>query len=180
MAQLTIFPTLRYLAFVLFVALVSANVMAATASIAFLDEQTAILDTERAKAFRKELEDELKSEIQDVRQINAELQSLQEKITKDRDIMSNEERQRLVNDVRAKNVKGENLAESIREIQQQRLQMLFQEMNNDLTKVVGAIIELENYDAVFRYTPQNIIFVNKDYDITARVTEGLNAKLAKN
>lgn len=177
MAQ-SIFRAIRYGVSVLFIMLLAANTLAADVKIAFLDEQTAVLDTERARIFRKELENELQSEIEEVQELNDSLKSLQDKIRKDHDIMSAEERQRVVNDARSKDVRVENLAESIREIQKQRLQLLFQELSPDLTSVVNAFIEAEQFDVVFRMSPQSVFYVRNPYDITAKITEKLNAKLA--
>ena len=162
---------------VLFLAMACAQ--AADLNIVFLDEQSAVLDTERAQVFRKELEEELQSELDQVKQLNDDLQALQEQITRDGEIMSKEERQRLINEARSKGVRGENLAESIREIQQQRVKLLFQELGDDLTSVVNDIIADYEYDAVLRLAPQSVIYVQQKHDITSKVTERLNAKLAQ-
>lgn len=157
--------------------LLSPSAFAADLNIAFLNDQNAILASNRAKDFEEELRQELEIELNSVKLLREDLTELQEELKRDDAILSESERQRLQSTIRSKGVRFEAQARALQQIQQERLEGLLEEMRPAVTSVVNDLIAVEGYDAILRINPQNTLYVNPIRDITRKVTSKLNEKL---
>lgn len=163
----------QLLPLVLCILLFSSKALSVEMNVAFLDPNAAILETEEAKAFEEALQEDLKLELDAAKKLREELAELRERLDKEEDILSKEERQRLVADIRAKNVRFEGQAELLQKVQQQRLEELVERIRPDLVKVLDDLIAIEGYDAVMLMGSQ-IYYVNPIRNITRKVTAELN------
>lgn len=151
-----------------------SGVAVAANGIVFLDVQKAIFETEEAKAFAAELEDELRAELDSVKVLSDNLKLLQEQLSKDEAIMSDSERQLLLADIRSKRSRLEGQAQLINQVQQQEFERLIVQLTPSMNKVVEDLVELEGYEAVLRVSSQTVVYINPIRNITRKVTEKLN------
>lgn len=171
--------TIRQLCFASTFVLFCQPVWAADLNIAFLNRQAAILSTDRAKKFDEKLRDELKIEFNSVQGLRDEISDLRDRLRKEEDILSDEQRQKLEDDIRARGVRFEAQARALQQVQQQRLEVFLEDIAPSLAEVLTDLIAVEGYDAILSLDPrtQSVLYVNPIRDITRKVTEKLNEKI---
>ncbi len=143
-------------------------------NIVFLDANKAILETDEAKEFTEDLEEELKPQLDSVKALNDEMEALQNRLQKEEAILSESQRQLLVSDIRAKRARRDGQLQLLQQIQQQEVQRLLEKFAPRLEEVVEDLIALESYDAVLYFNRQAVFYVNPLRDITRKATEKLN------
>ena len=151
--------------------------------VAWLSPSQALIDSDEAQVWQKQIETQFKPEQDRLKGIDDEVRALREKATKDAEVMSDAEKQ---NDA----IKIEELETDLKygweKLQKavQAKQIEFQRaLQPKLRAVVDDLIKLEGYDAIFDLDiiPNSggksaTIYVNPKHDITRRVTELLNEK----
>jgi len=147
--------------------------------VALLDAQRAVLSTDEAQKLQADLEEEFKSELESITRLNDEITELENRLSRENDILSEEARRKLLAEARIKRLRRDGQTQILQELQNQRLTELAQEIQPKLRAVLQDLVEVERYDLVLAYTPQNVLYVNSKHDITRIVTEKLNERKAE-
>jgi len=159
---------------VLVALLLSAGSAWAELNIAVVNVQRAIGESDEAKALVKKLEDELQSEQSSIRQLNADITQLQEKLVKDGEVMSNDEKRKLQKEIEDKQIDYQFQVNKLQKTVNDRQQEIVQQMAPKLDAVLTDLIKSEKYDLVLHR--QNVVYADGKLDITGLVTQKLNEK----
>lgn len=141
--------------------------------IAVVDVQQAIVASEEAKRLLAQIQQEFRNDEESIKGIQTEAAELLQRLQKDSEVMSEEEKRRVQQEIESLN--------NDFVYQRQKLQKEIQARQNELfvgidTKVRQAIEDLvleNNYDMIL---PRGAaLYVRDLYDVTRKVTEKLNA-----
>ena len=152
----------------------SAVGVAAEIKFAVLDVQRAIGDSEEAKSLAAGVEEDLKVDQDALQKIAEDMQSLQERLQNDAEILGDAEKRRIQKDIEDKQLDYEFGVNKFRKELQDRQQEIFRQMAPKLDAVLKDLIEIEGYDVVFPRA--GLLYVNTKHDITRKVTEKINEK----
>jgi len=151
----------------------TATFAQAEMKIAVVDMQRAVLASDEAKVAVEKFRGEKKSEINTITTLELELKSIQDKIAKDGEIMSVEERRKLKNSFEEKATTYKFHRQSMQKAEQQELQALAKQMEPKMQTALKSIIDENKYDLVVR--PEMVIYNAPGTDITKLLLERLNA-----
>jgi outer membrane protein len=152
----------------------TATFAQAEVSIAVVDMQRAVLASDEAKVAVEKFRQEKQSEIDTIAKLETELKGIQEKIAKDGEIMSEDERRKLKNSFEEKATTYKFHRQNMQKAEQQELQNLAQMMEPKMQAALKAIIDEKKYDLVVR--PEMVIYNAPGTDITKLLLEKLNEK----
>jgi outer membrane protein len=142
--------------------------------IAVVDMQRAVLASDEAKAAVEKFRAAKQEEIDTITALETALKGIQDKIAKDGEIMSEDERRKLKNSFEEKATTYKFHRQNMQKAEQQELQLLAQKMEPQMQKALKAIIDEKKYDLVVR--PEMVIYNAPGTDITKLLLEKLNAK----
>jgi len=151
-----------------------AGSASAEMKIAVINVQRAIGESEEAQGLIKKLEEELQAEQASIRQLNTDISTLQEKLVKDGEVMSDAEKRRLQKEAEDKQIDYQFQVNKLQKEVNDRQQEILGQMAPKLDAVLKDLIALEKYDLIVHR--QNVLYVDNKLDITAKVTELLNQK----
>ena len=151
----------------------AASVAQAETSIAVVDMQRAVLASDEAKVAVEKFRAAKQSEIDTITKLETELKGIQDKIAKDGEIMSEDERRKLKNSFEEKATTYKFHRQNMQKAEQQELQALAQAMEHKKQKALKSIIDEKKYDLVVR--PEMVIYNAPETDITKLLLERLNA-----
>lgn len=152
----------------------TATFAQAEVSIAVVDMQRAVLASDEAKIAVEKFRQEKQSEIDTITKLETELKGIQDKIAKDGEIMSEDERRKLKNSFEEKATTYKFHRQNMQKAEQQELQNLAQLMEPKMQAALKAIIDEKKYDLVVR--PEMVIYNAPSTDITKLLLEKLNEK----
>lgn len=164
-------------------ALVFAAVVAVAPSaagqlkVAVVDSTEAIRLSEEAKAFLAQVQADMEPESADLRALRDEIIALEQKITDEGDVMSDEEKRNAAKDIENKRIDLDFGAKKLEKALQDKQAELLETISPKVRAVVNDMVELERFDLVFER--RNVGYVNPKHDITAKVTEKLNERYAE-
>lgn len=150
----------------------TATFAQAEMKIAVVDMQRAVLASDEAKVAVEKFRGEKKSEIDTITTLELELKGIQDKIAKDGEIMSEEERRKLKNSFEEKATTYKFHRQNMQKAEQQELQALAQQMEPKMQTALKSIIDENKYDLVVR--PEMVIYNAPGTDITKLLLERLN------
>ena len=145
---------------------------AAEMKIVVLDTVRAILESEEAKVLITAAEKEMEGEQNELRQLAEQHQGLQEKLSKDRDVMSQTEQRSVAKDIEDLEIDLQFRSQKLQKEVQDKRQEILVALAPKFEKVRNDLIEVEGYDMIV--APNALIWVNPRNDITRRVTERMN------
>ncbi len=158
----------------LFGLLLAAGSVAAELKVAVLDTQRALVESEEAKTLVERINRELKQEEADAKELNDEVRGLQEKLSKDGEVMSEQEKRKVQKDIENKQIDLQFMVNKLQKELNDRRQELLQQMVPKVDAVLKDLIELEGYDLILERG--SLRYANPKHDITRKVTEKLNQK----
>ncbi len=151
-----------------------AGTAAAELKIAVLDTQRALAESEEAKALIEKINNELKSEQDEVQSLGESLRSLNDKLNKDGEVMSAAEKRKAQKEIEDKQIDYQFLVNKLQKEVNDRRNELLQQMVPKVDAVLKDLIATEGYDMILERG--NLRYANTKHDITRKVTEKLNAK----
>jgi len=159
------------------VAVAAALTMAQTATaqmkIAVVDVNEAIGQTQEAQDFLRRVQDELRPEQETIRSLTAERSRIEERVERDGEVLSEQERIRLSEDYERLTADLQFRAENYQKTLQRRRNELFRQMGPRVQAALDDLVQAERYDMV---VPGGaVIYVNPSHDITSKLTEKLDA-----
>ena len=142
--------------------------------IAVLDPEAAVLSTDAAQKRLKELaaQADFAKDKKEYERLAKEGQEMQKKLQKDSSIMSAEQKQASSKQLEDKANDIEYLRRKLANRQQEAVQGIMQDMQANFTKVVTDLIKSENIGLLIN--KRAVMHADASYDITSKVTEGLN------
>ena len=144
----------------------------AEVKIAVVDVQSAILNSEEAKRLLRQIQDEFKSEEEEIRNIQSEAAVVLERLRKDAEVMSEAEKRRLQQDIESKNNDFVYLRQKLKRRIEERQKELFAGIDARVQKSIEDIVLQDDYDLIL--PRQAALYVGDLYNITRKVTEKLN------
>lgn len=142
--------------------------------VAVLDMSAALFNTEIAKQLDQQIQEETAEDQAKVRDLAEQITELQQKREKDAAVMSQEEQRKNAEKIEELGVQYQFLVQKLQELVQQRRQQFQQAYRPNLVEAITEVVEEDNYDIVLR--AETTLHWRSSYDITARVTEKLNAQ----
>jgi len=155
-------------------ALLMSTAMAEGTKIAVVDMERALFLSDAAKASVKQFEQDNQSEIGKLKGLEKQLRSLKEKLEKEADVMSEDERRKATNDFEEQSTEFKFYARKLQQTEQKWKRDFFQTQLPDLEKLLKAIIDEGGYDVVLQAGAA--IYVSPKADVTKLLLERLNAK----
>jgi outer membrane protein len=143
--------------------------------VAVLDMAAALFNSDRAKALEQEIQQQTSDDQAKVRSLAEEATGLQDKLQKDAAVMSDDEKRKTAEQIQEIGVQYQFLVEKLQKLVDERRQQFQQTYAPNLIQAITAVVEEGRYDMVFR-SEAVLHFSNNEYDITAKVTEKLNAQ----
>jgi len=145
--------------------------------IAVVDIQRAVLQTEKAKAQLESLKEQkdFKENLESIEALEKEYKSAVEKYQKDRAIMSAEKREEEERRILDKQQDIKYIANKLQQAQKAWGDKVMQELGPDMQKVLQALIKEQNIGLLLRADAPAVISAGGAFDISATVTERLNA-----
>lgn len=140
--------------------------------VAVLGVQEALLASDAAAQFRKDLQSELAKDEQKVLDLEKQVKAAREKIAKNKDLVSAEELKKLRLQHQKVFTEFQRNGQALQQKRLQREQAFIQQMRPLLDKVIRGLIEERKYDLVV--AKQATLFAKRDIDITPEVVELLN------
>ncbi len=156
------------------VLLLTAGSAFAEMKIAVVNVQRAIGESEEAKALIAKLESDLAPDNTAVKNLNSQINQLQEKFVKDGDVMSDPEKRKLQKEIEDKQGDYQFQVNKLQKVVNERQQDILGQMAPKLDAVLKDMIAKEQYDLVIHR--QNVLYADPKHDITVQVTEALNQK----
>ncbi|MGA0805845.1 MAG: OmpH family outer membrane protein, partial [Pseudohongiellaceae bacterium] len=141
--------------------------------VAVLDMNAALFNSEVAKQVDAQVRQETAEDEQKVRALAEEATALQEKLQNDASTMSDDEKRKSAEQIEEIGVQYQFLVQKIQNLVQERRQQFQQTYAPNLIQAITTVVEEGGYDLVLR--SEAALHFRTDYDITARVTEKLNA-----
>ena len=141
--------------------------------IAVLDLQEALLSMDRVRKAFEQIDQQLRSEEVRIRELAEEARSLQQRLQRDADIMSESERTRLTQQMQQKAQEYQQRGNRLQQQQQQRRQEVINEKRPQLEEVVNQLLEEHNIDILL--DRQGVHFAKPQFDLTPVVADRLNA-----
>lgn len=142
--------------------------------VAVLDMAQALFNSDKAKAVDQEVQTQTADDQAKVRALAEEATALQEKLQKDAAVMSEDDKRKTAEQIQEIGVQYNFLVEKIQKLVQDRRQQFQETYAPNLIQAITEVVEAENYDIVYR--SEAVLHYRSAYDITAKVTEKLNAQ----
>ena len=160
----------------IFIALVSVMALTslpvAAQSIAVLDYQMALLESEAAKKYSVDAEKKFGSQLQRLQNLEAEAKRLQERMQRDGEKLAQSELEKLELEFRQKAREFQTQSQQLNEAKAQSDRQMLEQLKPKLDSAVEAVLQAGNYDLVIDRSA--IIDAKPNLDITRQVIERLN------
>lgn len=149
-----------------------ASVPAAAQSIAVLDYQMALLESEAAKRYSVDAEKKFGNQLQRLQNLEAEAKRLQERMQRDGEKLAQSELEKLDLEFRQKAREFQTQSRELNESKAQSDRQMLEQLKPKLDSAVEAVIQAGNYDLVIDRAA--VVDAKPNLDITRQVIERLN------
>jgi len=160
------------------IALVAAAAMnvavAADTKVAVVDMERALFLSDAAKAAVKEFKKANQTELDKLTALQESLMASKERLEKEGDIMSEDERRKISNEMEQKTQEYQFYGRKLQQLEEGWKRELFNKQLPELEKTLKEIIDEGKYDVVLN--AQAAIFASPKADITKLLIERLNKK----
>ena len=107
-----------------------------------------------------------------LRKIQSDAAALLERAQKNSDVMSDQEKRKLQNEIQSKNSDFEYLRNKLQKEVQERRNELFAPVDQEVQQAIEDLVRENHYDLVI--PAQATLYINPVYDVTNKITEKLN------
>ena len=150
----------------------ASSAVSAEMKIVVLDPVRAILESDEAKVLIEAANKEMEPEVEELREAAEEFQSLQAKLQKDGEVMSESERRKAIKDLEDMQTDLQFGNQKLQKQPQDKRQEIIQAMAPKYEKVLNDLIQIDQIDLIL--SPNQLQYTNTKHDISRRVTEKLN------
>lgn len=151
-----------------------ALAVSAQLRIAVVNSSEAAMATEEAKATLAQIEEQFAPESDRLKQLQQDLITLRDKLINDSAVTSEEERRQMQKQMEDMQFDLEVGAQKLQRELTERRDELLNALNPKFQKALRDLVELENFDVVYQYNPNVLLYVNPRHNITRKVTEAMN------
>lgn len=148
--------------------------VAEAGKVGVVDMERALFLSDAAKVSIRKFEQDNKGELDKLKAIEAELIKMKEKIEKEGDVMSNDDRRKLATSYEEKSTEFKFYARKLQQLEQTWKRDFFQTQLPDLERHLKAIIDEGGYDVVLQSGA--VIYSAPAADLTKLLLDRLNAK----
>lgn len=152
--------------------MVVANVCAAELKIGFVNVPKVLEKAPQAESAKKRLEKEFSPRDKALVAQQKEIQTLEEKMTKDAAVMSESERRNLEKDLGAKQREAKRAQQEFSEDFNMRRNEELGKLQRKIVEVIRALAKEDSYDLLLT---DGVIFAGEQLDVTAQVQKRLNS-----
>lgn len=156
-----------------FIMVISPSSAFAESKIGISDAQRAILQSERGKAAMEQINAAFAEQEEQLKSMQQDITGLLEKLKKDTELMSDQEFQNLLQEISVKRAQMGQLVEQVQQVKLQQTDRLIQAMTADYQEAVEALVLSDKYDLIL--PRQSVHYRHELYDVTAKITEKMNA-----
>lgn len=142
--------------------------------IVVINAEQAILQSEEGKAKIEAIRTAVEADELKIQSLSDQIRSLQERLAKDAEVISDGEKQKLQKDIENLNIDAQFELQKYQKKGNELQQDLMREMTPKLQAVLQDLIEVEGYDLVMPRA--GLLYTNAKHNITRKVTEKLNEK----
>lgn len=142
--------------------------------IAVVNSSEAAMATEEAKTTLEQIEKEFAPESDRLKALQQEFIKLREKLVNDQAVTTDDERRKMQKQLDDMQFDLEVGAQKLQRELTERRDELLSALNPKFQKALRDLVELENYDLVYQFNPNNLLFVNPRHNVTRKVTEAMN------
>lgn len=153
-------------------ALTISQIAAAQLKIAVVDVNEAIGQTSQAREFLRQVQEELRPEQERIRELTAQRAQIEERVERDGDVLSDQERRRLSEDHERLTDDLQFRAERYQQTLQRRRNELMREMGPRVQAALDEMVRAEGYDLVI--PAGAVIYADPTHDITRHLSERLD------
>ncbi|GGI90211.1 hypothetical protein GCM10009083_03210 [Halopseudomonas pertucinogena] len=150
-----------------------ASLPAAAQSIAVLDYQMALLESEAAKRYSVDAEKKFGNQLQRLQNLEAEAKRLQERMQRDGEKLGQTELEKLELEFRQKAREFQSQSRELNEAKAKSDREMLEQLKPKLDSAVEAVLKAGNYDLVIDRSA--VVDVKPNLDITRQVIERLNS-----
>ena len=150
-----------------------ASLPVAAQSIAVLDYQMALLESEAAKRYSVDAEKKFGNQLQRLQNLEAEAKRLQERMQRDGEKLGQTELEKLELEFRQKARELQSQSRELNEAKAKSDREMLEQLKPKLDSAVEAVLKAGNYDLVIDRSA--VVDVKPNLDITRQVIERLNS-----
>lgn len=165
---------MRVLATLIMGLLVQTAMAAGAGKVGVVDMERALFLSDAAKTSIRQFEKDNQPDVDKLKGLQGELIKLKEKIEKEGDVLSDDERRKLANGYEEKTAEYKFYATKLQQLEQKWKQEFFQTQLPNLERELKAIIEEGGYDVVLQSGA--VIYSSPASDLTKTLLDRLNAK----
>lgn len=145
----------------------------AEVKIGVADPQRAILQSEIGKKGMDRINSNFTEQEEVLKEMQAEITTLLERLKKDTELMSDQEFQQLLQEISVKRNQMGQLVQELQRVKLEQTDRLIQSMTSRYQEAVEALVLSEKYDLIL--PRQSVHYRHELYDVTAKITEKMNA-----
>ncbi|ART63770.1 OmpH family outer membrane protein [Kushneria marisflavi] len=141
--------------------------------VAVLDWQQALLDTTSAQQSMNQLKNQLGSQPQQVKALGEEVQKLQQRLQSNGDVMSDSERQNVMQQLRQKGGQFQQQRGQLEQKRAQQEQAFLKQARPKLDRAIEQVVKRHNVDVLV--DRNSVIYAGDALDLTQEVTKTFNS-----
>lgn len=164
--------TKKWLMVGLYFGLFASAAATAEVKLAFVDVDRAVASSESAQKLLQQLQDEFASDQETIEKIQTEATALLQKMQKDSDVMSEDEKRRVQQEIESLNNDFVYQRQKLQKEVAARQQELFAGTDVKVRNAIEELVRDNDYDMILPRA--TALYVGDLYDITRKVTEKLN------
>lgn len=149
-------------------------VAASPGKVGVIDMERALFLSDAAKASVKDFEKANQTEVDKIKSLQSDLLKLKEKLEKEGDLLSEDERRKLANEHEQKLSEFKFYAQKLQQLEQKWKQELFQTQLPNMEKELKAIIDEGGYEVVLQAGA--VVYAAPTADLTKALINRLNEK----
>lgn len=146
--------------------------LASELNVAVIDLEKAVGAAEAVKTINTKLDEEFKTEREELRELRTKLDELEEKQKQNENKMTKERSNKLESELRRRRVQYSNFYGAISEKADSRQEELMEKINPLIKQAIKEVIESNHYDIV--YERDKLLHFDPKLDISAKITEKIN------
>lgn len=156
-----------------FILAVSSSTAFAESKIGVSDAQRAILQSALGKQGMEKINGAFVEQEEQLKEMQKEITTLLEKLKKDTELMSDQEFQNLLQEISVRRARMGQLVEQVQQVRLQQTDRLIQSLTARYQEAVEALVLSDKYDLIL--PSQSVHYRHELYDVTAKITEKMNA-----
>ncbi|REC94084.1 OmpH family outer membrane protein [Kushneria indalinina] len=141
--------------------------------VAVLDWQQALLETSSAQQSMNQLKNQLGSQQQQVRALGEEVQRLQQRLQSDGDVMSDSERQNVMQQLRQKGGQFQQQRGQLEQKRAEQEEAFLKQARPKLDRAIEQVVKRHNVDVLV--DRNSVIYAGDALDLTQEVTQTFNS-----